>query len=75
MFDEQQTNKIDVCLASMINSWKKAAKQDSKGRPILAEQNFKIVVDIPDRIVSVEAIRNIKRFEELFCEYGKGYGI
>ena len=63
-----------VCLASMCNSWKRIAKPDHRGRPILAQQNCKIVVDIPNRIVSLVAIRNIIRFEELFSEYGPGYG-
>ncbi len=65
----------NICKACMINSWRKCAKPDRYGRPVPAEQNCKIVVDIANRIISIEAIRNIKRFEELFCEYGKGYGI
>lgn len=64
-----------VCIASMCNSWKRIAKPDHRNRPVLAQQNCKIVVDIPNRIVSLVSIRNIIRFEELFAEYGPGYGI
>ncbi len=67
--------KRHVCKASMTNSWKKIAMFDKKGRPILAQQNCKIVVDLANHIVSLEAIKNINRFEELFCEYGKDFGI
>ena len=65
--------KFDVCKASRINSWKKIARIDESGRPIPAQQNCKIVYDLANHIISVEAIRNIIRFEELFCEYGKDY--
>jgi hypothetical protein len=68
-------HRLDVCKAAYINSWKRCAKPDKYGNAIKAEQNCKIVVDIPNRIVSVEAIRNIKRFEELFVAFGKDYGI
>ncbi len=37
-------------------------------------RHCKIVVDIPNRIASIVSIRNIIRFEELFAEYGPGYG-
>ena len=65
--------KLDTCKASRINSWKKIARLDESGRPLLAQQNCKIVYDLANHIISVEAIRNIIRFEELFCEYGKDY--
>ena len=65
--------KLDTCKASRINSWKKIARIDESGRSIPAQQNCKIVYDLANHIISVEAIRNIIRFEELFCEYGKDY--
>ena len=65
--------KLDTCKASRINSWKKIAKIDENGNAILAQQNCKIVYDLANHIISVAAIRNIKRFEELFCEYGRDY--
>ena len=68
-------NRRHVCKASMTNSWKKIAMPDAKGRPIFAQQNCKIVVDLANHIVSLEAIKNINRFEELFCEYGKDFCI
>ena len=65
--------KLDTCKASRINSWKKIARFNDSGKQILAQQNCKIVYDLANHIISVEAIRNIIRFEELFCEYGRDY--
>ena len=65
--------KLDTCKASRINSWKKIGRYDETGRAITAQQNCKIVYDLANHIISVEAIRNIMRFEELFCEYEKDY--
>ena len=62
-------HRLDVCKASRINSWKKIARPDNMGILVPAKQNCKIVFDIHHRIISVEAIKNIKRFEELFVEY------
>ena len=62
-------NRLDVCKASRINDWKRLAKHGANGVLVHAKQNCTIVVDTPNRIISVEAIRNICRFEELFCDY------
>ena len=65
--------KLDVCKASRINHWKRIAKPCFKGLPTPAQQNCKFVYDLANHIISVEAIRNIKRFEELFGDYGPDY--
>ena len=67
------SKNLNVCKASRINSWKRIARPCNKGPPILAQQNCKIVYDLGNHIISVEAIRNIKRFEELFCCYGPDF--
>ena len=68
-------HRLDICKASRINSWKKIAKPDNLGRLVPAVQNCKIVFDLHHRIISVEAIKNIKRFEELFVEYHWSNGL
>ena len=50
----------------MVNSWKKIATLAAMGTAVLAQltTKCKIVVDNHNHFVSIEAIRNIKRFEE-----------
>ncbi len=67
------SKRLDICKASRINSCKRVAKIDHNGLSVPAQQNCKIVYDIGNKIISIEAIRNIKRFEERFCEYGPDY--
>ena len=62
--------RLNVCKASRINSFKRIACFDEKGKLINAVQNCKIVVDPVNKIISIESIKNICRFEELFCDYG-----
>ena len=65
--------RLDVCKASRINSFRKAGYINDSDTLILAKQNCRIVVDPVNKIISMEAIKNIPRFEEFFCEYGDLY--
>ena len=65
--------RLDVCKASRINSFRKAGYINDSDTLILAKQNCRIVVDPANKIISIEAIKNITRFEEFFCEYGDLY--
>ena len=68
-------HRLDVCKASRINSFKKAAQLNSEGHWIPAVQNCKIVVDTINKLISIESIKNICRFEELFVDYGDMFAL
>jgi hypothetical protein len=62
--------RLKVCKASFINSYKRIATLDKEGKLCHAIQNCKIVVDPVNKIISIESIKNICRFDELFADYG-----
>lgn len=67
------SRRLADCKASRVNSAKRAAKFDSRGTIELAKNNSRIVVDTHNRIISLEAITNIPRYQEIFCDYGKHF--
>ena len=65
--------RLDVCKASRINSYKKAARMNDTGDLVFAKVNCRIVVDTHNRIISMEATKHIPKNDELFCDYGDMY--